>query len=163
MNVKQDIEVVNLEWKCLDYVELAIEVGKKHHGHYTRMRNIGPITEPVQDKDWLYVPLEQNKSWIPDFAWFHHDLLKTHGLPIDRVFIGHEVVEEKKKIELPQLPKINKEPVVKTIKAMGTVAIGAATVVGYAAVAALAVVDPIFIVTFEGEKEWMLCIASWDE
>ena len=163
MKVKQDIEVIDLEWKCLDYFEMAIEIGKKHHGHYWRLRHIGHHAEPLQDEDMLYVPLEQNKSWIPDVAWFHHNLLKTHGLPIEHIYIGHELGKERKKIERPQLPQINKEPVLKTFKAMGSVALGVATVVGYAAISALTVIDPIFIVTFEGEKEWMLCIASWDE
>lgn len=55
------------------------------------------------------------------------------------------------------------ESLIKVAKVVGSIALAGTLAIGYAAITALTVIDPALIVTFEGEEDWMLCIAQWDE
>jgi hypothetical protein len=151
MNVKQKTSVI----------QAAIALGDENGGDYKAVPHIGYVTKPVVINGWTFVPFEQDTSYKPERALFHLELVQTH-FRVDQVFIAHEPEPERKKVEVPKLPSIKTESLVKVVTVLGSIALAGAMVIGYAAVAALSFVDPALIVTFEGEEDWMLCIAIWN-
>lgn len=152
MQVKQKTSVI----------QRAITLGDEHDGDYLVMPHIGLITEPVVINKWKFIPFEQDTSYKPERALFHLELMRKN-FPVNQVLIAHEPKQERKEVVVPKLPSVQKETLTKVVSVMGKMVVAGAMVVGYAALAALTFIDPLLIVTFEGEEDWMLCIARWDE
>ncbi|MCL4264784.1 MAG: hypothetical protein KJ069_16295 [Anaerolineae bacterium] len=55
----------------------------------------GTIDRPVHHLNgWTYFPLDQNISFVPNFAFDRVDMLRDAGIEIIQLIVGHEPVEE---------------------------------------------------------------------
>ena len=141
-------------------VERAMALGDEHGYYFRTMPNIGVISEPVMINGWRFVPLEQDSTPIPNKVQEAIMLLKDEEFPIKQLIIVHEPKRERKQIDIPSP---NWSTVMTALRGIGLVLWAVGTVVFYAIIAALSLLDPACIVIFEGEERWMLCIATWDE
>lgn len=151
--------------KKTDVIQRAIALGKAHGEEYLVIPHIGTVTEPIDVNSWQVVPFDQDTTPKPEFAYFNLDLMQKN-FSVDQVLVFHEPKPEKKEFKVPELPKSNNENLKKILSFAAKVAAVGAVVVGYAAYAAfstLVLIDPVLVVSFEGEEDWMLCIAQWDE
>jgi hypothetical protein len=145
-----------------DVMERAMALGDKHGYYFRAMPNIGVISEPVMVNRWRFVPIEQDNTPLPPEAQTRLNLLVEAGFPIKQVLIGHEPKTKKEKKEV-NFPEVDLSSLWTFLRVVGLVLGAVVTVIGYAAITALSLLDPVLIVILEGEERWMLCIATWEE
>jgi hypothetical protein len=140
----------------------AMALGDEHGYYFRAMPNIGVISEPVMVNRWRFVPLAQDNTRLPPEAQTRLNLLVEAGFPIKQVLIGHEPKTKKEKKEV-NFPEVDLSSLWTCLRVVGPVLRAVGTVIFYALVAALSLLDPALIVILEGEERWMLCIATWEE
>lgn len=168
--------------------QTVLEIGKRHGCTFLVHPFTGTITEPKAAIGWVYVPLEQDNTPIPEEGYRRLKILRSEGVRASQVLIGHEIPVPEATNERPARRPWIKPLVVAGIvgvATLGVVAAGALAVSALAAPAAVAapavapvavpsvaslgavgllagavLVDPSLVIVCQGSEQWVQ-IFSW--
>jgi len=156
--------------KLSEEAKATIQLGyQNHHRFFPILQMQGEIDQPVTNNDFIYEKYLDQDCTVPSWALRRYDLVKSAGIPIKQVIIGHEYT-----YQLPA-PKVMPKPVTTSLKEAGQVAlpiIGEVFVMTMkmmfvlsgALLAGLAIgIDPQLNIVLDDEKETWICLASWQE
>ena len=151
--------------------EDLVEFGKSRGWYFQIMEEKGVLTGKVQKTYavsktlWDFEP-DSNTNITQEKKKGYQILAEVReaGFPIKQVIYGCQVKPEKKPLKLPQI-KVSPDTVeFATAVVAGSImlVIGAATLVAYGLLMALAS-DPALIVVLDDGKDSWVCLHSWDE
>lgn len=165
-----------------EQAKLAVEIGRKNRKTFRPLEGRGVLTEPVYREEWWYIPIEQDKSVIPQEALYRAELLQNAGIKMKGMIVAHEAplallapkeereIRRQKAEVLTGLIALAGIAVlvlgwIVSIPAAAAVAIGAPSGMAFswatAILATSALVDPALIVVLE-DGTWVE-VCAWDE
>lgn len=145
--------------KQTEQVKKVFAVAEREHYKFQVLGNIGTgmIECPFYYNQWWYIPIEQDKSIIPDTAFDRVDKIRQAGIPIKGLIVAHEAPR------LLASPKRQRKPIewqkvgdvaVTVIMVFGTIT----ALLGYVLVTAV-LYDPALIVVLD-DGTW-ICVCTW--